>query len=242
MNQLLLYALGGCGGIVGVIICLIVLGLWYKPNRKRIMIRRPQNARPCEKTRETVNWMNVTLDRLNNVKFDQVVLRTICDFVSKTIQEHPNRPDFLTEAKISPLKPAKQTPFFSDFVMNPTGDNTTLSVCLNYQGSPSLAITASASHGPADLPKLFTVSINVEFILELLVARITLEVDENQEMWVKIGNDLIIDVRARPLYDNPQNQHRHVESISAWLSNTILKTLRGKSVRILGPIPPIAAE
>lgn len=233
MDETLLVVLGGIGGVCGYVFFVLFLGILFRSRRKNPVI----HGLPIYgKTRESANWLNVLLARLNSIRVDQVLLRTMCDFVSQMIANDPNRPEFLTDAKVSSLKPAHKSFFFSEFIITQAGDTSSLSISFAFQGAPSISVSASASSGPADLPKLFTVSVNVEFILEFLVGRITLACNENNELWVTIGNDLIVDVHVRPLLDLQQNaQTRHVESISEWVNNTILKSLRGKRIMILGP-------
>ena len=234
MDEKLLAVLGGIGGVCGYLVLLLFLGIIFHRRRKRPQIQKPAHY---EKTREKADWLNILLARLNSIRVDQVLTRTICDFVSQMIASDPNRPDFLTNAKISSLRAAKKSLYFSDFMITPSEDANALSISFSFQGAPSISVSASASSGPADMPKLFTVSVNLEFILEFLVGRMTLVCNDDNEMWLTIGNDLIVDVHVRPLFDQPQNaQQRHVESISEWVNSTILKTLRGKRIPILGPL------
>jgi hypothetical protein len=74
-----------------------------------------------------------------------------------------------------------------------------------------------------------TCSVKLEFILELVIAQLLL-IFENGGIWFEVGNDLIVDIRTRPLCDSMQQ--RHIESISNWLSNTIVKELRGRKILI----------
>ena len=128
----------------------------------------------------------------------------------------------------------KKSPLFTDFVITPHDGFSTLSFCVQYQGQPSLSLFCSSSGGPSGLPKLFTINIHLEFLLRLLVAKLSISFDSNNEYsLLNIGNDLIIELNFKPLFDNPQNnQQRYIESISSWMSNFILKKLRGKTFPI----------
>ena len=145
-----------------------------------------------------------------------------------------DKPPFLTEAKLKPLRAADSAPFIEYFQLQTTDDESSISFILHYQGSPSIQLSATASGGPVDLPQLFSFSLNVELLLCLLVARVTIIFNNsNKDITINVGNDLIVDIDVKPLLGDPKNgSQKHIESISTWLSNLISKEIRGKSFHI----------
>ncbi|OHS93225.1 hypothetical protein TRFO_40493 [Tritrichomonas foetus] len=218
-------------GVIGSIIMFLIIGIFTKPNRSK----RPaftKNTSPTKK-RETASWLNIIFARLNSSRIDSTILGTICSTLTKEILSDPHRPEALTEVNIVPLKPPAKSPLFTDFVIKPNDSFSTLSFCVQYQGQPSLAIYCSSSGGAFDFPKLFTIKVQIELLVKLLVAKISLSFDEHKNAVLNIGNDLIVELEFRPLFEGQVASQRHVESISYWLSNLILKNLRGKTFPIL---------
>lgn len=222
-------------GFFGALIFLLLLSILCETKRPRNPFSKiVVQSLPQEKKRETASWLNIIFARFNSSTIDSTVIENICIILTKEILSDPNRPEALTEVKISPLKMPKKSPLFTDFVITPHDGFSTLSFCVQYQGQPSLSLFCSSSGGPSGLPKLFTINIHLEFLLRLLVAKLSISFDSNNEYsLLNIGNDLIIELNFKPLFDNPQNnQQRYIESISSWMSNFILKKLRGKTFPI----------
>ncbi|KAH0791135.1 hypothetical protein GPJ56_004946 [Histomonas meleagridis] len=217
-----LFVLGFLTGQIAFLLVLIIFGT--KAHKKKY--RHVDTQQKFVKTRESANWINIFLARLNSSRIEAELIKRGCAILTKRILADPNRPAVLSKLNIAPLKNPDSTPYFSEFCISP-GDNQSLSFFINYQGSPSVSISASASAGPADLPKLFTVNVNFEFLLKMLVAKISLIFTEEDEIILNIGNDLIAEFDVKPLFDD--NRQQNIQSISAWLSNFIVKELRGKS-------------
>lgn len=222
-------------GFLSALIFLLILSIFCETKRPKnhfanIALQSP----PLEKKRETASWLNIIFARINSSTIDAAVLENVCKILTKEILSDPNRPPMLTEVKISPFKMPKKSPLFTDFVITPNEGYSTLSFCIQYQGQPSLSLFCSSSGGPSDLPILFTINIHLEFLLRLLVAKLSISFDSNNEYaLLNIGNDLIVELNFKPIFDGPQNnQQRYIESISSWMSNFILKKLRGKTFPI----------
>lgn len=227
-----------CGvilGFIGALLFLLILSIFCETKRPKAPFAISINqSPPQEKKRETASWLNIIFARFNSSAIDAAVIESCCKILTKQILSDPNRPEALTEVKISPLKMPKKSPLFTDFVITPYEGYSTLSFCVQYQGQPSLSLFCSSSGGPAGLPKLFTVNIYLEFLLRLVVAKLSISFDFNNEYSLfNIGNDLMVELNFKPLFDNQQNcQQRYIESISSWMSNFILKKLRGKTFPI----------
>jgi hypothetical protein len=162
-------------------------------------------------------------------------MQTLCDLLSEGFASDPARPSFLAEMKLKPLKFPTKTPFFSQFIISPSETGSRLDVQMSYQGQPSVAVSTVAWVGPAAVPKLLSLAFSAEFTLDLFVADIGLVYGEDTgELAVVVGNDFVVDVRLRPLYDVAQGSHqKYIMSISAWLSRLLSNQLRGKRFPIL---------
>lgn len=227
-----------CGvilGFFGALLFLLILSIFCEKKRPKSPFSQTnvQSPKPVKK-RETASWLNIIFARFNSSTIDATIIENVCKILTKEILSVPNRPEALTEVKISPLKMPKKSPLFTDFVITPCIGYSTLSFCVQYQGQPSLSLFCSSSGGPAGLPKLFTINIHLEFLLRLVVAKLSISFDSNNEYsLLNIGNDLIVELNFKPLFDNQQNsQQRYIESISSWMSNFILKKLKGKTFPI----------
>ena len=226
MNYFFLF-IGMCCGVIGAFLMFLITGIFVRPLRSK---RRPQRSPRPKKKRETASWLNIFFARLNSSKIDSAILETICASLIKMINNDPNKLKSLTEVKIVPLKLPNKSPLFTDFVIQPNDDSATVSFYAQYQGQPSFAVYCSSSGGIGEFQNLFTVNVQLEFLVRLLVAKISLSFDNFNNAVLNIGNDLVVELEFKPLIDAQSlaNQ-RHVESISNWLSNLILKNLKGKS-------------
>ena len=206
------------------------LGMFKLPKRLK---GHPTQFQPPKES-ETADWLNIIMARINVTHVDTELLTKICDLISAKIETLPEKPSFLTAAKLSPLRAADSAPFIQDINLETKENESSISFLLHYQGSPSIQLSATASGGPSDLPQLFSFSLDVELILCLLVARITIVFNnDNKDITINIGNDLIVDIDVKPLLGDPKNaSQKHIESISTWLSNFIIKEVRGKSFKI----------
>ena len=216
---------------VGIfILIMIILGIMHIPKRPK---GHPTQYCPPTET-ETADWLNIILARINVAHVDTELLGKICELITSKVATLPEKPDFLTEASIKPLKPSDSAPFISELQLQTVDSNSSISFLLHFQGSPSIEISTTASGGPFDLAQLFSFSIKVELILCLLVARVTVIFNnETNQITVNVGNDLIVDIDVKPLLGDPKNAtQKHIESISTWFSNFIIKQLRGKSFEI----------
>ena len=211
-----------------------LLGMFKLPKRLK---GHPVQYRPPNES-ETADWLNIIMARINVTHVDTELLAKVCEILSEKIANLPEKPDFLTEATLKPLRSADSAPFISDIQLQSTENESSISFLLHYQGSPSIQLSATASGGPFDLAQLFSFSLSVELLLCLLVARVTIIFsndpnDENKQITVNVGNDLIVDIDVKPLLGDPKNaSQKHIESISTWFSNFIIKELRGKSFKI----------
>lgn len=188
-----------------------------------------------EKRRESCEWINVFFAKSISTHTFNAIFDAVCKTITEKILSDPNRPDILHSATIKPLNYGTSHPNFTEFVVTPGENNTTVSFFLHYQGDPSVCISATAGGAPLDLPCLFTISVKVELLLHLLVARVSLVFSNTEDdIKVNIGKDLITEIEVRPLLGDERNaQERFVESISSWLSNYINKTLRGQTFAIV---------
>ncbi|EAY19261.1 hypothetical protein TVAG_214860 [Trichomonas vaginalis G3] len=226
------YLLGFFVGIAILLFAFMLLGMLYMPKRLK---GHPKRITPPDE-KESADWLNILLARLNASHIDAQILSEVCKLLSQKIASEPKKPDVLTSAVITPYKPADSAPFISDIQLkNESDEESTLSFLLHFQGSPSISIAATVSAGPIDIPQLFSFHMKVELILCLLVARVTIKFknDKSKEISVCIGNDLIIDINVKPLLDDPKNaSQKHIESISTWFSNFAIMSLRGKTFNI----------
>lgn len=168
---------------------------------------------------------------MNSSSIDNTIIDTACKELTQSILNDPNRPQALTEIRIVPLNKPTQSPLFTDFVISSHDNFSSLSLYVQYQGSPSFSVFCSSSSGPSDIPKLFTFTLNLEFILKLFVAKLLISFDnQNENALIHIGNDLIVELNFKPLFENQDiaNQ-QYIQSISSWISNFILRKLRGKT-------------
>lgn len=223
--------LGIASGIMSFPFLIIILGLIHRGKRKRIHVVEEKSP---IKTRETANWLNVFLSRLTTSGIDLIIMQNLCKTLCSMIMLDQSRPEVLQSIKIAPNDPKskRKAPQFSEFCLNPStnSDNSSnLTFYINYQQGPAMNLSAVASGGLRDLPKLFTLSAEVEFLIRFFVARVTITFLEN-DMIVSIGKDLIIDLEFRPILSQTQNPT--VVSISSFLNNFLLKQLRGKNFNV----------
>jgi hypothetical protein len=217
--------LGGLCGFGFLVFLLIFLSTSRLRKRRRVAM---ESMTFDDDRRESVHWLNLFLARMNSSKCDGAILSFLCSVMTTEFENAPSKPAGLKEITVKLNKPAKSAVCFNEFTISASQSNAvSCSTVLSFQGSPAFAFSATSSTGPTMIPNLFICKIEIEFVLELLIATASLTVDDKDELWFGIGNDLILDLRARPIISD-MSQQRHVESISGWLSDTIVKKLRGQ--------------
>lgn len=215
-------------GILFFFVFIIFECLITKQRRPKLIPNGILQRKSQFSSRETANWINIFLARINSSGIEAKMLNDVCVILTKKVMSSPNKPEALSNLKIDPLKTSDKTFFFSDFTINNSAESLTFS--LHYQGTPSIQIQCSASTGfGGNLSKLFTINTNLELVMKMALARISLIFTEDNKLLVNIGNDLVIDFEIKPMLEKNQ---RNVESISSWLCEFIISELKGKSFPI----------
>jgi hypothetical protein len=223
-------ALVGClAGFAGVVLALVLIAVLVKPRRLLPSVRARHYPSP---TSESAQWVNVTLARVGSVRLDRFAMEALCRLIADAFASDPSRPGFLSELALAPLQSPARTPVFSDFRIVPADDGAALHIRMSYEPAASVGVAVAASLGPAALPDVVRVALKVELLLELLVADFRVVRDAGG-LSVVVGNDFVVDVHCRPMYDAPgSGQRKFVDGLSGWLSRAISFALKGKKVAL----------
>ena len=170
---------------------------------------------------------------INSSHIDAELLKKTFSIISDKLINDSQKPSFLTNASIELLQPPSSAPFITEINVRKEYNSRKLSFLYHFQGSASCSISSSASLGLFEISNLFSFSISVEVLLRLLVAHVEIEFDENNtEMCLRIGDDLIIDFEVKPLLGDKKDSTKHISSISAWISSFAQRELRGREINL----------
>jgi hypothetical protein len=139
-----LAAFGCLCGILSVLAVFLILSILInRGRRRRPAVRAPPSFDTS--TTETANWINLTFARIRSVHLDNLAMRMVCQLVTDGLATDPGRPKFISDLRLSTLKPPTQPPVLSDFRIVVHETKTTLHARMHSRPSASIGVAVTAN-------------------------------------------------------------------------------------------------